>query len=390
MNFPEQINEHLLPLWQDNTLKTPAFIYDEAIIDEKLGLLETVREAGACHILYSIKALSFTGVLMFIAQRVDGFSTSSAFESRLAREMLGDQGHIHLTSPGIRSIDMQSINKNCDYLSFNSISQWQQYRDVAKNINFGLRINPGLSFVDDERYNPCREYSKLGISLNELSRFLQKKDVTPEINGILIHNNCESEDFTELEHSIKNVCNAFGGLIEKLKWINLGGGYLIHNKSQLEPLCRIIKKLKQQFDLEVFFEPGKAIVGQAGYLVATVMDMFNSDGKTVAILDTTVNHLPEVFEYQYSPQLLQQAISGKYEYRLAGASCLSGDLFGDYYFNNELTVGSRIIFSNVGAYMSVKANMFNGINLPSVYSLKLTGELELQHEYDYTHYRNRL
>jgi len=390
MNYPEQINEHLLPLWQDNTLKTPAFVYDEKIIDEKLGLLEIVRKASACRILYSIKALSFTSVLKFIAQRVDGFSTSSAFESRLAREILDDQRHIHLTSPGIRSIDMQSINNTCDFLSFNSISQWQQFKDAAKNINFGLRINPGLSFVDDERYNPCREFSKLGISLTELSRFLQQQDITPEIKGILIHNNCESEDFKELEHSVKNVCNSLGSLIEKLEWINLGGGYLLHNESQLEPLCKIAKDLKKQFGLEVFFEPGKAIVGQAGYLVATVIDMFNSDSKTITVLDTTVNHLPEVFEYQYSPQLLQQETSGKYEYRLVGASCLSGDLFGDYYFNNELTVGSRIIFSNVGAYMSVKANMFNGVNLPSVYSLKLNGELELQQEYDYFDYRNRL
>ena len=390
MNYPEQINGHLLPLWQDTTLKTPAFIYDEAIIDEKLSLLEIVREASACHILYSIKALSFTGVSKFIAQRVDGFSTSSAFESRLAREILGNQGHIHLTSPGIRTIDMQSINNTCDYLSFNSITQWQQFKHAAKKINIGLRINPGLSFVDDERYNPCREFSKLGISLTELSCFLQQQDITPEIKGILIHNNCESEDFKELEHSIKNVCNSLGDLIEKLEWINIGGGYLLQNESQLEPLCKIAKELKQQFGLEVFFEPGKAIVGPAGYLVATVIDMFNSDDKMVAILDTTVNHLPEVFEYQYSPQLLQQEASGKYEYRLAGASCLSGDLFGDYYFNNELTVGSRIIFSNVGAYMSVKANMFNGVNLPSVYSLKLNGELELQREYDYSDYRNRL
>ena len=110
----------------------------------------------------------------------------------------------------------------------------------------------------------------------------------------------------------------------------------------------------------------------------------------MAILDTSVNHLPEVFEYQYSPQLLQQSTSGKYEYRLAGASCLSGDLFGDYRFDTELKCGSRIIFTNVGAYMSVKANMFNGINLPSVYALTDRNELVLQRSYDYTDYRNRL
>lgn len=390
MNFPEQINEHLLPLWQDSTLQTPAFVYDEAVINEKLALLGKVARKSECHILYSIKALSYTGVLKSISQRVDGFSTSSVFESRLAREILGDKGLVHMTSPGIKSIDMQSINELCDYLNFNSISQWQQHRDQASNIKTGLRINPGMSYVNDERYNPCRKYSKLGVSLDEFSQLLKQQGIEKEISGLLVHNNCGSEDFAELEQSINKVLDATAGLIKKLEWINLGGGYLIQSEFQLQPLCRLADDLKNTYGLEVFFEPGKGIVNQAGYLVATVIDMFDSDGKQVAILDTCVNHLPEVFEYQYSPELLQQSSPGKFEYRLAGASCLSGDIFGDYRFEKELSCGSRIIFSNVGAYMSVKANMFNGINLPTVYALTNNNELELHKSYDYSDYRTRL
>ena len=390
MNFPEQINEHLLPLWQNSTLQTPAFVYDEAVINEKLTLLKKASQDSDYRILYSIKALSFTGVLKHISHYVDGFSTSSLFESQLAREVLGGNGLVHMTSPGIKSDDMQSINKHCDYLNFNSINQWQQLKDLASNIKTGLRTNPGLSYVEDERYNPCRQYSKLGISLDELSQLLKQQGIEKDISGLLVHNNCESEDFTELEKSINKVLDATGGLIEKLEWINLGGGYLIRSVSQLQTLSRLAGDLKNTYGLEVFFEPGKAIVGQAGYLVATVIDMFESDGRQVAILDTSVNHLPEVFEYQYSPELLQQSSSGKHEYRLAGASCLSGDLFGDYRFETELSCGSRVIFSNVGAYMSVKANMFNGINLPTVYALTNNNELVLQKSYDYSDYRTRL
>ena len=390
MNFPGQINEHLLPLWQDSALQTPAFVYDEDVINEKLALLEKAAQLSGCHILYSIKALSFTNVLKYISQRVDGFSTSSVFESQLAREVLGDKGLVHMTSPGIKPVDMQLINKHCDYLNFNSVSQWQQHKHLASNIKTGLRVNPGMSYVNDERYNPCRKYSKLGVPLNDLSQLLKQKGTEQDIGGLLVHNNCESDDFTELEQSVYKVLDAADGLIKKMEWINLGGGYLIRSESQLQPLCRLASDLNKKYGLEVFFEPGKAIVGQAGYLVATVIDMFESDGKQVAILDTTVNHLPEVFEYQYSPELLQQSPSGQYEYRLAGASCLSGDLFGDYRFETELKCGARIIFSNVGAYMSVKSNMFNGINLPSVYALTNNNELALQKCYDYADYRNRL
>ena len=59
-----------------------------------------------------------------------------------------------------------------------------------------------------------------------------------------------------------------------------------------------------------------------------------------------------------------------HKYHIVGCSCLSGDLFGEYYFVEPLSIGSHIIFENVGAYMQVKANMFNGINLPSVYLLE--------------------
>ena len=189
--------------------------------------------------------------------------------------------------------------------------------------------------------------------------------------------------------TINKVQDELGDLISELEWINLGGGYLLNDTSQLDVLCNIIKGLKQRNELDVFFEPGRAIVDQAGYLVATVIDLFDSGGRTIAVLDTTVNHLPEVFEYQYQPFVMQECQDGAHNYRLAGASCLSGDLFGDYCFADKLQTGNRIIFTKVGAYMLAKANMFNGINLPAIYSLNSNNELQLQKKYDYSHYRNK-
>jgi len=244
--------------------------------------------------------------------------------------------------------------------------------------------------VDDDRYDPCRKNSKLGIPVSGLSSLFNERKLIGAINGIHIHNNFESEDFHELRQSIKHVCDVSGKVISALDWINLGGGYLFNNSDEMLPLGDIASDLKQQYGVDVFFEPGKAIVGRAGYLVASVIDLFNSGDKQIAVLDTTINHLPEVFEYQYVPQMIQEQSSGVHGYRLAGASCLSGDQFGDYWFDEELSIGSRIIFTNVGAYMSVKANMFNGINLPAVYLLKSDGMLELLKKFNYTHYRDRL
>jgi len=390
MTSAQQFDDRLLPLWTDDKLVTPAFVYDELQITDRLELLDIVHEQSGCRVLYSIKALSFASVLKTIAEYVDGFSVSSLFEARLAREIIKDNGTVHLTSPGIGTSDLPEIAEYCDYLSFNSLSQWQRCKPYAMHRQCGLRINPGLSYVKDERYDPCRPWSKLGVPLAQLQDIRTDSDLLDGISGLHIHNNCAADDYHQLEKSINLLIDQCSDLIARMRWLNFGGGYYINDLFQLDILNKIACSLKQQYDLEIFFEPGRGIVNHAGYLVASVIDIFDSGGKTVAVLDTTVNHLPEVFEYQFKPAVLQESATGKYSYCLAGASCLSGDLFGDYNFDKELQINSRIIFANVGAYMLVKANMFNGINLPAIYALGRSGKIKQELNFEYKHYRDRL
>lgn len=372
-------------------IQTPAFVYDEAVVIEKLVALSDVRSRSTCRVLYSMKAAPLSGLLKTIAEYVDGFSASSLFECQIAKEILkGDDpthitSSIHITSPGLREGDVKSIADYADYISFNSINQWKQYKNLVKErLNCGLRLNPEKSFAKDVRYDPCRKYSKLGVMVSQIVG----QDLTG-IQGIHVHNNCESNNFSELKQTLVPVCELLDSTFKKLQWINLGGGYFIDNKKQSLELEAIIKNLKSKYNLDVFIEPGKGVVGSAGFLVTSVVDLFASDGKQIAILDTSVNHLPEVFEYQYKPHILQESPKGKYVYRLAGCSCLSGDLFGDYYFDQPLKIGHRLTFRNVGAYMLVKANMFNGINLPTVNILKSDGTLIMEREFSYQDFRAR-
>jgi carboxynorspermidine decarboxylase len=150
-----------------------------------------------------------------------------------------------------------------------------------------------------------------------------------------------------------------------------------------------VNLLKSRHGVTVYIEPGAALVRKAGYLVSRVIDMFRSGGKTIAVLDTTVNHMPEVFEYQFEPDVLHDDDQAGHEYLLAGSSCLAGDLMGVYGFKKPLHIGSRVVFANVGAYTIVKAHMFNGINLPSIYSVAKGGELTLRRRFTYEDYLSR-
>jgi carboxynorspermidine decarboxylase len=373
-------------IFHNADLITPAYVYEQAKILDVLEILGAIREQTNCFPIYSIKSANMIGLLELIKPYVSGFSCSSLFEVKLAKEILDDDQTVHITTPGYKENELDEILELSDFITLNSSTQLNKYSEKINNIaSCGIRINPELSFVEDERYDPCRTQSKLGISLKKIEKIEWNS-----VEGIHIHNNCESINFDELKQSIQHVMLDIPKDQSNLKWINLGGGYLLDDKTDLTPLVESINWLHDNYDVDVYFEPGKAVTGHAGKLLATVIDLFESDGKQVAILDTTVNHLPEVFEYQYQPVVMNTFVNGDYKYCLAGSSCLSGDLFGDYFFDEPLGVGDRIVFENIGAYMQVKANMFNGINLPVTYLLDEGHNFRLLKQHDYESFRSRL
>lgn len=376
-------------IFHNSDLITPAYVYDQNKITDVLEILADIKDKTACFPLYSIKSANMVGLLEVIQPYVSGFSCSSLFEVQLAKEILDDSQTIHITTPGYREDELEKIIEYSDFVTLNSYTQVNKYAEKINNeISCGIRINPEISFVKDERYDPCRSYSKLGVSLNDIKE--KKVGIDWQfIEGLHLHNNCESHNFDELKQSVHKVMSGIPTDGLDLKWINLGGGYLLNNKSDLTPLTESIKWLQDNYAVDVYFEPGKTITGQAGYLIANVIDLFKSEGKQVAVLDTAINHLPEVFEYQYQPKVMNTCDESDYEYRLAGCSCLSGDLFGDYYFDEPIEIGTRIVFENIGAYMQVKANMFNGVNMPATYLFNDKNEFELIKQHDYESFRSR-
>jgi carboxynorspermidine decarboxylase len=251
----------------------------------------------------------------------------------------------------------------------------------------GLRVNPKLSFLTDERFNPCRQNSKLGIDIDTLwqSNCLELE----QVSGLHFHTVFSATDFTPLLQTIDKLRRYFGHQLEKLQWLNFGGGYLFHEIADYQPFIDLVIELRRELKVDIYIELGKGIVGNTASIVASVIDVFESDGKTVAILDTSVNHNPEVFEYQRSPSVLEHDPKGRYSAILAGGTCLAGDVFGEYRFKQPLELGDKITFENVGAYTLIKANRFNGHNLPDVYLQRENGELELLKQYTYHDYQQQ-
>jgi carboxynorspermidine decarboxylase len=354
-------------LIKNSISSSPAFILDAEEIINTLKVLNTLRHRCGCKVLYSIKSLPLSSVLEITKPFVDGFSVSSLFEARLADEILAGQGGIHLTTPGIRPDEWDDLARLLTHISFNSLTQYQRFASAAHaQISIGIRVNPKLSFVKDDRFDPCRRHSKLGVDIDDL----WQSSYLDQMKGLHIHNVFSATDFTPLIKTIEKLRSYFGKDLAQLDWLNLGGGYLFNQIIDHRPFIDLVTNLKKDFDIDVYIEPGKAVVGHAGHLVSTVIDSFVSDGKTIAILDTSVNHNPEVFEYQRQPECHEHDPKGRYSAILAGCTCLAGDVFGEYRFNKPLAVGDKVVFKNVGAYSLIKANRFNGYNLPDIYMVE--------------------
>ena len=352
--------------------QTPSMVCHVDDLRRTASRIRTAARDVGCTLLYSVKANALPGVLTNLAPFIDGCGVSSLNEARDARLALGDSGSLHLCAVAVPPRDAEDLADICDSVTFNSLTQLEEWGPVfSGRASIGLRVNPGRSFLDDHRYDPCRPHTKLGVSLDDLADSSVR--IAPLIDGLHIHSNCDSSVLGQLLETVRILDSRVGPILSQVEWVNLGGGYLFDEGANVGPLAEASSLIRKRHGAEVIIEPGAAFVRDSGYMVAAVLDLFDSDGTAVGVLDTTVNHMPEVFEYQYRPDVLGHHDAGAHEYLLAGMSCLAGDVFGEYRFVEPLCVGSRVVFTDAGAYTIVKANTFNGIPLPTVYELRDDG-----------------
>lgn len=363
---------------------TPSFVLDEQAIVSNLKSLVELKKQSSCQVLYSIKALPLEKVLQLASNYLDGLSVSSLFEARLAKEVLGKRGSIHITTPGLRHNEFKELSTLCSHISFNSNSQFTRLQSESpSSASLGLRLNPKLSFANDSRFDPCRPHSKLGID------FASLPEIPSQIKGLHFHTVFSSTDYLPLETTVNLLEQYYSHYLPNLTWLNLGGGYLHPQINNKQPFIDLSKKLQKKYSLEVFIEPGKAIVNNAGAIISTVIDFFISDQKNIIVLDTSVNHNPEVFEYQKPPELFEADSQGSHPCIIVGSSCLAGDVFGEYSLKKIPQIGDRLVFFNVGAYSLIKANRFNGYNLPDVYWVDKKNTVSLIKHSTYQDYRQQ-
>lgn len=372
-----------------NELPTPCYVIDENIIEENCKVLADVMKKTGCHVLLAQKAFSNYALYPLIGKYLSGTTASGLYEARLGREEMGRENHVF--APAYKDEDMDELVKICDHIVFNSISQLEKHKEKCRNVSIGIRVNPEFSTQNGhEIYDPCGKGSRLGVTAD----LLRNADLTG-IDGLHFHTLCE-QNSDDLKKTLDVVEEKFDFLLRKVKWVNFGGGHHITRKDyDVELLCDCITHIKEKYNVKVYIEPGEAVALNAGYFITTVLDKVKNSGITCLILDgSAACHMPDVLEMPYTPPLSEGSIietpEKEFDYRLGGNTCLAGDIIGNYRFDHDVQIGERLTFCDMAIYSMVKNNTFNGIPLPSIYSMDKNGDCRLIKSFGYNDFKERL
>lgn len=380
-------------------IQTPYYLIDQAALRDNLRQAARLRELSGARILLALKCFATWPVFDLMREYLDGTTSSSLFELRLGREKFGGRDigkEHHAYSVAWADHEIDAAVAAADKIIFNSVSQLQRYGQRAAGLARGLRLNPQVSAAGYDLADPARPFSRLGEA--DVARVAE---VVDGLDGFMIHNNCENRDFARFDRLLAEVEERFGPLLARVQWISLGGG--IHFTAPgypLEALAARLRAFAARHGVQVYLEPGEALVQDSASLEVTVLDTL-SNGKQLAVVDAaTEAHMLDLLIYRIGAagaELVRPAAhggsgpaaapgSGDHRYLVCGKSCLAGDVFGEFSFPEPLAPGSRVSLRDAAGYTMVKKNWFNGVAMPAIAVRDLDGQVRVVREFGYPDY----
>ena len=373
-----------------NTIPSPSYVIEEKLLKDNLLILADVAKRSGCKILMAQKAFSMFSFYPVIRQYLHGTFAGSLYEAKLGYEEFG--GETHTFSPAYRKDEFDELLKYSDYIIFNSFSQWEVFSPKCKPLlssgkKFGMRINPEYSTQEHDIYDPCFPGSRLGVTKSSF-----RPELLDGISGLHFHTLCE-QNADDLIETLDAVEHSFRTWLPQMDFVNFGGGqHITRADYSIDALVSCITNFQHKYQVQVYLEPGEAIAYNTGFLVSTVLDIVDNE-ISIAILDISAAcHMPDVLEMPYRPHIISamEPDQKPYTYRLAGCTCLAGDIIGDYSFDQPLKPGDVLVFCDMAIYTMVKNNTFNGINLPAIVISREDGTTEIVKQFGYEDFKNRL
>jgi diaminopimelate decarboxylase len=373
---PSLPNEQFLQI--ANEFGTPVYIYHAEKIKAQYEKLVNAFSVLDTKFFYACKALTNIHILKYIKSIGCNIDCSSINEVKLALHAGFEPRNVLYTSNGIAFDEIEEAVAAGVNVNIDSLSNLEKFgKKYGHNYPVGIRIRPNIMAGGNIKISTGHSKSKFGIpveQLDELKRIVQENNI--HIRTLHLHTGSEIK---EVDVFIKGMEVLFELMphFPELEVLDLGGGFKVpyHPHEKEIDVVAIGAGLKKAFDehptadhkkLQVWFEPGKFLVCEAGYLLTQVNVLKASNGVTIAGVNTGLNHLirPMMYDAYHHITNISNPNGAEQHYMIAGYICET-DTFADDRLLNEVREGDCLLFHNAGAYGFEMSSNYNSRYKPA-------------------------
>jgi len=358
---------------------TPAYVYSTATLERHYTVFAKAFEGQETLIAYSVKANSNIAVLATLANLGAGADVVSGGELIRALRAGIPGEKIVFSGVGKTEAEMSAaLEANIRVFNVESLAELERLNDVALSMNkvapIAFRVNPDVSAGGHEKISTGKAENKFGIAWShaEAAYARAAKLDGIKIVGVDVHIGSQIDKLAPFEAAISKV----SGLIKKLrvqghtiKSFDIGGGlgipYGDNAKTPPPPseYGQMVRKLTADMDVEMIFEPGRMIAGNAGVLLSRVEYVKQGEDRDFLIIDAAMNDLirPALYDAYHGIEAVKAPGSGLTEhiYDVVGPICETGDTFCKRRDLPEMHAGDLLVFHSAGAYGASQSSQYN-------------------------------
>ena len=363
-------NQQLINIAQQ--YDTPLYVYHAEKIEEQYKKLTAAFAETDVAFFYASKALTNINILKHILSLGANIDCSSINEARLALMAGFTPEKILYTSNGIAFEEIEEAVSLGIHINIDSLSNLEKFgKKFGHSYPVGIRLRPNIMAGGNIKISTGHDKSKFGIPVDQLNKILALiKQHNLFIETLHIHTGSEITDAAVFVKGIEVLFDIIPQFNE-LTAIDLGGGFKVpYKKGDTETDMNLLaKKVSEAFDnhpnpggkhLQVWFEPGKFLVSEAGYLVAQVNVIKQTGATTFAGVNSGFNHLirPMMYDAYHKIENISNPGGEEKHYTVVGNICETDTFAWDRKIK-EIREGDYLVFYNAGAYGFEMSSNFN-------------------------------
>ena len=359
---------------------TPLYVYDADLIVERYKELYKYITWPKLKILYAMKANYNIGILNLLKNNNAYLDTVSPSEIHLALKLGFLKEDILFTANNITDEEMHEIKKTGVLFNIGSLSRLQKYGAAYPGSKVCIRFNPDVYAGEHKHVQTAGAITKFGILLSEVNSVKEIiKKCNIKVVGLHEHTGSGIGETDKVYESMTNLLKiATQENFPDLQFIDFGGGFKIPYKATTkridyasfgDKISSIFSDFCKRYgrDLYMYFEPGKYIVAESGYLLIEVNTLKNNRGRLIAGTNSGFNHLirPLLYGSHHQIENISNPNGELKIYDVCGNICETGDCFAEQRELTEIREGDKLIIKNAGAYCYSMGSIYNLRSMPS-------------------------